>query len=568
MTDQRWPRPVPVIGDPSSAQDRSADPAGWAFDAGVRDAVARVIAGRRDVRRFRPDPVPKDLLLDVLRAGHQAPSVGHSQPWRFIVVTEQRTRDAAAVLSDSERLRQADLLDADRRQRLLDLKLEGIRDAPVGIVVVCDRRVPAAGVLGRATLPDSDMWSCVAAIQNIWLTSRAAGLGLGWVTFFKPGALAELLSLPDDVEPLGWLCLGWPDERPPSPGLERRGWSSRLDLDEVVLSERWPDDDAPTSPVSHLAGPAPAEVVRARDSGDDLLAAPDALGVLDATVNRVLALGSQPPRGGTLVLVGADHPVTRYAISAYPDSVTADVLAATAAGTSLAAVTAASAGLDVVCEHAVAHDEAGDLVLADALSAADVSRLFEEGRTLGRRVAPGGLVCLGEVGIGNTTIAAALCCALLRLDPRSAVGLGVGADSDMMARKHGVLDRALARAGAAHGGRLGEPWTALKALGGPEFAMLAGVVTGAAAAGVPVVLDGLATSVAALIAVRLDPAVQSSLIAGQQSREVAHRAVLVELGLEPLLSLRLRAGEGVGACLAAQMLLSALSIRRHAARVE
>jgi nicotinate-nucleotide--dimethylbenzimidazole phosphoribosyltransferase len=562
-----WPRPVPLVGDPSCVAERSAAPAGWAFDDATVTAVLNVLGARRDVRRYRPDPVPPQVLRQVLNAGHQAPSVGHSQPWRFIVIREQATRDRAALLADRERLRQADLLTAERRAMLLDLQLDGIREAPAGVVVACDRRTPAAGVLGRASFADADMWSCACAVENMWLAARAVGLGLGWVTLFQPADLAGLLHLPDGVETLGWLCLGWPDERPPAPGLERRGWSRRVPLDEVVLSERWPARDEPARPVSHLAGPDQAAVVAGRDSGDDLLTVPDSLGVLDATVNRVLALGPVPPAGGTLIVAAADHPVARHGVSAYPPSVTADVFAATECGVSLGAATARQAGLAVEAAYARLASPGGDLVDADAMSPADARSIVERGRATGRRLADRGLICLGEVGIGNTTVAAALTCVLLGLPPDGAVGLGAGADTPMVARKQDVVARAVARARAAHGDRLSDPWPALASLGGPEVALLAGVTLGAAERRVPVVLDGLVTSVAALIAVRAEPAVQSVLVAGQRSRERAHRAVLNDLGLEPLLQLRLRSGEGVGACLAAQLLLTALRARRATARV-
>ncbi|WP_375474444.1 5,6-dimethylbenzimidazole synthase [uncultured Jatrophihabitans sp.] len=564
-----WPRPVATVGDRTSAAERAADPTGWAMPPDTAAALREVIAARRDVRRFRPDPVPAALLRQVLDAGHHAPSVGHSQPWRFVVVTEQATRERAAALADRERLRQAEQLDPDRRARLLDLQLEGLREAPLGIVVACDRRAPAAGVLGRATFADSDLWSCACAVQNIWLAARAVGLGVGWVTLFRPADLSALLGLPDGVDTLGWLCLGWPDERPPDPGLERRGWSRRLDLDDVVLRDRWPAADPPAPPPSHLAAPDQTAVVAGRDSGDELLAAPGSLGVLDAAVDRVLALPGPPPTTGALVLAAGDHPVVRHGVSAYPASVTADVLAATVAGESLAAATARAAGLRIVARHATATRPQGDLVSADALAAADVDALLAEGAEIGRAVAAHGLVCLGEVGIGNTTVAAALACALLDVDPDDVddlVGLGAGADAAMLARKADVVRRALVRAREAHGEALSSPTTSLAAVGGPEFALLAGVVLGAADAGVPVVLDGLATSVAALVAVRLEPAARAYLVAGQRSRERGHGLVLAELGLEPLLDLRLRAGEGVGACLAAQLLLSALAVRATAGR--
>jgi nicotinate-nucleotide--dimethylbenzimidazole phosphoribosyltransferase len=562
-----WNRPVPVVGDPTSAAERGADPAGWAFPDEGRRWLHEVIAARRDVRRFRPDPVPGDLLDEVLTAAHRAPSVGHSQPWRFVVVTEQTTRDRAALLADRERLRQADLLEPDRRRRLLDLQLEGIREAPVGVVVACDRRTPPGGVLGRATFPDTDLWSCACAIQNLWLAARAAGLGVGWVTLFEPADLADLIGLPTGVETLGWLCLGWPDERPPAPGLERHGWSQRLPLDEVVLAERWPDADGPAAPVSHLAGPDQYAVVAARDDGDDVLAAPGSLGVLDAAVNRVLALPGPVPTTGTLVLVAAEHPVTRHGISAYPATVGPEVYAATLAGESLGAATAASAGLALAAVRAAAARPAGDLVDADALDPLDVAALITAGRRAGEEASSTGLICLGEVGIGNTTVAAALCSALFGLGPDEVVGLGTGADAPMLDRKREVVRRATERARRTHGDALTDPAVLLAALGGPEVAFLTGVTLGAASLGAPVVLDGLVTSLAALLAVRLEPAIRSALVAGQRSRERSHARVLTELGLEPLLDLRLRAGEGVGACLAAQTLLTALAARRIVGRV-
>lgn len=570
----RYARPVPTIGDASSAAQRRADPAGWAMGEAVTEALASVVAGRRDIRRFRPDAVPEELLEAVLCAGHRAPSVGHSQPWRFIVVTDPTTRDRAAAMADRARVEQAAHLASERAARMLDLKLEGLREAPVGVVVACDRRTPAAGVLGRATFPDADLWSCATAIENMWLTARAHGLGMGWVTLFDPDELADLLGLPDDVVTLGWLCLGWPDERPPSPGLERAAWSRRAPLGDVVLRERWPaDESAPHEPVSHLRGPEPGRLVGATDAADELLSPPDSLGVLDRTLNRVLAVRAHDVTGGTLVLAGADHPVTGLGVSAFPASTTVDVLSATVAGTSLGAATAKGAGLDVIAvdagvARAVAGARAarptgdrGDLATTDAMPLTDVEALVAAGHDIGREAARGGLVCLGEVGVGNTTVAAALACALLDLEPQDAVGLGSGSDADMLARKREVVVAALARTKGES-----DPLRLLAAVGGPEIALLTGVVLGAAAAGSPVVLDGLAASLPGVVASRVEPAVQGYLLAGQVSRERAHALVLRELGLEPLLDLRLRAGEGVGACLAASMVLQGLAVRRIAAR--
>ncbi|MFC7486954.1 5,6-dimethylbenzimidazole synthase [Knoellia sp. CPCC 206453] len=575
-----WPRPTPVIGDATSARERAADPSGWAFEPDVIANLDEVIAGRRDIRRFRPDAVPQALLTEVLTAGHQAPSVGHSQPWRFIVVSDPAIRDRAAHLADRARLDQAALLTNDRAARMLDLKLEGLREAPVGIVVVCDRRTPASGVLGRATFPDADLWSCACAIENMWLAARARGLGMGWVTLFDPAELAALLALPEGVVPMGWMCLGWPDERPPSPGLERAAWSKRMPLDDIVMHDRWTNEDA-EAPVSHLDRLPQQSLVSATDDADGLLAPPESLGVLDRVVSRVEALGrGRMPLGGTLVLAGASHPVAAHGVSAYPETVTRDVLEAAVSGVAAGAVSARSAGLGLVVVDAGATagtpvpgavdahplDPLGDLVNADALSRADADRLVLLGVQIGERAAATGLVALGEVGIGNTTVAAALACVVTGLGPREAVGVGAGADTDIVERKRAAVEQALARVGSRADDWRKNPADLIAALGGAEIAVLTGVVLGAAGAGAPVILDGLAGSLPGILAVAFDRGVQAHLIAGQQSRERAHGDVLRLLGLEPLVVLRLRSGEGVGATLAAALILQGLRIRREVAR--
>jgi nicotinate-nucleotide--dimethylbenzimidazole phosphoribosyltransferase len=572
-----WQRPVPLVGDTTSARARREGPQAWALDDDARDGFYAAVHGRRDIRRFRPDDLAPDVLERILGAAHAAPSVGHSQPWRFVIVRDPHTRDEAALMADREWHLQAQHFEDRAARQMLDLQLHGIRDAPVGVVVCCDRRAAAEGVLGRATYVDADLWSCAAAIENLWLAARAEGVGVGWVTLFRPEELAALVGAPAGVETLGWLCIGWPDERPPEPGLQRAGWSSRLALSDVVLLERW-DDEATPPPASHLQAPAPAAVVEARDQSDVLLTSPGSLGVLDRAVDRLRALGLTGESPVSAVLVAASHPVTRHGVSTYGDAVTREVLAATVAGESLGAVAARLVGAEL---HAVEAgvDGApvpgtrscrptgprGDLVGDDALTPADASGLVEAGRAQGRAFERR-LVALGEVGIGNTTVAAALVAARLSLSPTDAVGLGAGGDAATLARKRAVVEAALVRSRRVHPD-LADPMVALAALGGPEIAYLTGVTLGAAEAGSLVVLDGLVTSAAALIAVALVPAVAAHLVAGQESREQAHALVHVQLGLEPLLSLRFRAGEGVGALMATQLLQGGARLRAQAGRV-
>ncbi|MCU1345966.1 MAG: cob(II)yrinic acid a,c-diamide reductase, partial [Acidimicrobiia bacterium] len=511
------------------------------------------------------DAVPEEVLTRILGAAHAAPSVGHSQPWRFVVVSDPMMRQRAAWMADQERLAQAAQLEPDASRQLLDLQLEGIREAPLGIVVCCDRRSPPAGVLGRATFVDADIWSCACAIENLWLAARVEGVGVGWVTLFQPAELAALVGLPDGVVTLGWLCVGWPDERPPFPGLERAGWSTRMPLSDVVIRERWPAHDV-AAPSSRLVSPSAQAVVGVRDEADTLLTPMESLGQLDRAVNKVVALGRGGVTTGCLMLVAGDHLVADLGVSAYRREVGRDVLAAARAGEALGVVAARANSLDWVVVDAGCSD--GDLLHRDALHTDHVRSLLAEGRVAGRDAAARGVVAVGEIGIGNTTVASALTAVLLGIDPAVTVGLGAGADSTMADRKVEVVTQAIKRASELHGASLADPVVAFGALGGPEFAYLTGVILGVAEAGQVVVLDGLATGVAALVACLLEPAVTASLIAGQRSRERAHPLVLARLGLEPLLDLRLRAGEGVGASLATGMLLKALQMRRDTARVE
>jgi nicotinate-nucleotide--dimethylbenzimidazole phosphoribosyltransferase len=473
-------------------------------------------------------------------------------------------------------------MDTESARQLLDLDLEGIREAPIGLVVCCDRRAPAGGVLGRATFPDADMWSCACAIQNLWLAARAEGLGVGWVTLFEPDELAQLVAVPGGVDTLGWLCVGWPDERPPGPGLERRGWSRRLPLADVVFEERWPGK-GPTPPPSRLAAPDPAAVVAAHDSGDALLTPPGSLGVLDRAVDRVLAAGRGRPgaKRAVLVLAAADHPVAALGVSAYESGVTRTIVEAAVAGTAIGVVAARGSGMDVVIVDAGVDGPPvpgarssrpsgprGDLVTADALSPADVDMLVAAGSYLASELVGqgAGLIALGEVGVANTTVAAALAAALLGRDPQQLVGLGSGSDSAMLAVKRRVVGLAVSRLDPMAVGEPGGWKRMLAGLGGGEIAFLAGVTLGAAEGGATVVLDGMATGVAALLAVEAEPAVASHLIAGQRSRETGHAMILERLGVEPLLDLRLRAGEGVGAVMATGLLRAALHLRASAAR--
>jgi nicotinate-nucleotide--dimethylbenzimidazole phosphoribosyltransferase len=594
--ERRFERPpLPPDFDDSRARERRDDPAGWRFAEHERAGVWRAIAERRDIRRFRTDPLPEPLLQRLLEAAHQAPSVGLMQPWRFILIRSEHTKAAMQALAARERLVQADHFDGRARQ-YLDLKIEGIREAPLSICVCCDRDSRGREVLGRHTIPDTDLYSTCLAIENLWLAARAEGVGVGWVSFYQPADLSSLLGLPEHVVPVAWLCIGYPDERPSRPGLEAAGWDRRRRLDEFVFSERWGNLEAeqhtqtaavPTNSGSPVDQPdwwqrLAAEVspgdasaaVRVRDASDELVKPIGSLGGLETVIERwAMATGAPPPsepRAGILVFA-ADHGVSRRRVSLYPARVGAQVAAAAARGETAIGVLADALGAELVVadvglagapvpaltDRRVAAGTA-DITIGPALSAEQLRGAIEAGHALADDLAKRcDLIVLGEIGIGNTTVAAALLAALTGLSAEAVCGRGTGLDAQGLEHKQDTVKAAL----DANTPNSADPLECLRRLGGFELAALVGALLAAAAARRPVLLDGFATGVAALAACRLQPALRDYLIAGHRSAEPAHHHVLTELGLEPLLDLRLRLGEASGAALALPLI--GLAARLH-----
>ncbi len=198
----------------------------------------RVIAERRDMRRFVPDTtVGDDVLARILHAAHAAPSVGLMQPWRFIRITDPTLRHNIHALVEEERQLTADAL-GERDQEFLALKVEGVREC-AELLVVALRDGRQAHVFGRRTLPQMDLASASCAIENLWLAARAEGLGMGWVSLFEPQRLARLLAMPDDAEPVAILCLGPVPDFPDRPALELDNWAFARPLSEFISENGW-----------------------------------------------------------------------------------------------------------------------------------------------------------------------------------------------------------------------------------------------------------------------------------------------------------------------------------------
>jgi 5,6-dimethylbenzimidazole synthase len=200
--------------------------------------VYEAIFKRRDIRKFRSDPVPDEVLDRILDAAHHAGSVGFMQPWSFILIRDLDTRGWVKSEFSRENARASERYSGERRMLYESLKLEGILEAPLNICVTCDRSRGGA-VLGRSTIVDTDLFSTCCAIQNLWLAARAEGVGVGWVSILDNHSLSARLKLPAHVVPIAYLCVGYPEEFPPEPMLESVRWRERLALADVVFHERY-----------------------------------------------------------------------------------------------------------------------------------------------------------------------------------------------------------------------------------------------------------------------------------------------------------------------------------------
>jgi 5,6-dimethylbenzimidazole synthase len=221
-------------------------------DPGLYDVIHR----RRDVRaEFNGEPVDPVVLERLLDAAHCAPSVGLSQPWDFVVVTDEEIRSAFWNHVQSERQVFADTLEGEAAERFAGIKIDGILEASLSLAVTYDPARGAPYVLGRHAIADAGLYSVCLAIENLWLACTAEGWGMGWVSFYREEFLRDLLDIPDTIRPVAWLCLGPVGSLQETPDLERHGWRTRAPLAGVLHAECWgtSGDDA----VGALSGPGP-----------------------------------------------------------------------------------------------------------------------------------------------------------------------------------------------------------------------------------------------------------------------------------------------------------------------
>ena len=197
------------------------------FSRDFRERLIELFRWRRDVRRFRRDPLPEGALDRLLAVACLAPSVGLSEPWRFVIVNERSRRDAIRANFETCNADALKSQTGDRASLYARLKLAGLDDAPCHLAVFADRSTSQGHGLGRQTMPEAIEYSAVMAIHTLWLAARSESIGLGWVSILDPATVSTALDVPSDWTFVAYLCLGYPSEETDMPTLMREGWEMR-----------------------------------------------------------------------------------------------------------------------------------------------------------------------------------------------------------------------------------------------------------------------------------------------------------------------------------------------------
>jgi len=540
------------------------------------EAVYKVIAERRDIRHFLPDPIAPELLDRLLHAAHFAPSVGFMQPWRFIRVSDSALRASIHRLVEEERINTAHALH-EREDEFMRLKVEGVRECgELLVAALMDRR--EEHVFGRRTLPEMDLASVACAIQNMWLAARAEGIGMGWVSLFDPAKLGLLLGMPMGAKPVAILCLGHVEAFYPKPMLELEGWAKRQKLQDMVYENVWRNTHTTTETtavkqfaITPLSGALSDQLQHKIDNKTKPLGALGKLEVLAKKIGRIQNTLSPRLREPVMLVFAGDHGIAESGVSPYPQAVTGQMVLNFLAGGAAINVLARQNGIslrvidagvnaDFSAHPELVHAKVGkgtrNFLHEPAMTAAQCNASIAKGAELVKQEIDNGsnVVAFGEMGIGNTSSAAALMCILGQFPLEACIGRGTGLDDAGLIRKREIIQQAIASRSVGNDAR-----EALAAFGGFEIAMMVGGMLQAAESSAVLLIDGFIVTAALLVAFKMEPAVLDYCVFSHQSDESGHARLLRHLGAEPLLNLDMRLGEGTGAALAYPLLAAAVN---------
>lgn len=545
-----------------------------------------IITSRRDTRHFTRDAVPEEVLDQAIEAGHHAPSVGLTDATRYYIIktAEIKKQIKALFLAYHEKAAEATDTKA-QKEAYLNLKLEAIEEAPVGMVIAYDRSVLNAFTIGTVGSNEAIKFSAVCAAQNIWLSLTEQGYSMGWVSILNYYDFKTLLNIPEHIEPLGYFCIGKPaTDYGKQPMLQQLHWKDKSRVANVIHIK----DSKPipqTNGVKNTVVTSSKEALKnqLQYKIDQKTKPEGALGLLEKLALQIgLVFETDTPQiiEPHIVVFAADHGIANHGVSAYPQEVTRQMIANFLEG---------GAAINVFCnQHNIALEivDAGvnydfptntklvnkkiakgtqSFLHTAAMSPKEKDWCFQRGAEVVNQIHAKGSNCIGfgEMGIGNTSTASVLMAMLIPFSIEACVGKGTGVANEKLENKIKILSKAIQNYKGT---------TDLEAIityfGGFEILQMAGGMLQAYHNKMLVLVDGFISSVAYLIAFKMNPAIKENAIFCHCSEEKAHKVLLEYLQVTPILQLQMRLGEGSGCAVAYPIIQSAVAFLNEMASFE
>lgn len=546
-----------------------------------------ILKSRRDTRHFTADEVPDEVIEKALQAGHWAPSVGLTDATRYYIIKSAEVKNAVKNLFLDYNKKAEELTDnPEQKEHYKSLKLEAIEEAPIGLIIAYDRSVLNQFTIGTVGSNEAVKFSSVCAAQNIWLSLTEQGYGMGWVSILNYYQFKKILDLPDNIEPLGYFCIGKPatnyDNQPMLQQLHWKQKSEVPDCKEIKNIIRNPILDFEAKPEISVESKGDFSTLL-QDKIDSKTKPIGALGTLEtlafqmATVFETLNPKITNPN---IVVFAADHGIANHGVSAYPQDVTRQMVGNFLDG---------GAAINVFCNqnniqlsivdagvnydfptnasliHAKIAKGTQSFLHIPAMSETELQLCFEKGKSIVTNIAQTGSNCIGfgEMGIGNTSTASVLMSLLTGFSIEECVGKGTGVEDEKLLQKQDLLKKAIENySGPA------ELKKQLAYFGGFEIIQMASGMLTAFENKMLILVDGFICSVAFLIASKINPGIHKNAVFCHCSAEKAHQKLLNYLNVKPILNLDLRLGEGTGCAVAFPILKSAEAFLNEMASFE
>ena len=547
--------------------------------------LEELLKSRRDTRHFKKDAVSDEVLEKALAAGHTAPSVGLTDATRYYIVNDESIKKEIKTIFEEYNAKAISLIESDPQKKLYNsLKLEAIMDAPIGLIVCYDRSVLNNFTIGTIATNDTIKFSAVCAVQNIWLSLTEQGYSMGWVSILNYYRFKKLLGLPDEIEPLGYFCVGKPQtDYGQQPMLQQLGWKTKSPKPVVIpiLSLNKNPEAVQSKAVFDFSHNDLS--VGLQQLIDNKTKPIGSLGVLEKLAKQAgKIMGTLKPQiiEPHVVVFAADHGIAQHGVSNYPTEVTRQMVNNFLEG---------GAAINVFCrQHDIALKivDAGvnydfpsnqnmidckigrgtaSFVTGPAMSSGELQLCLEKGAEVVNAICDTGCntIGFGEMGIGNTSSASALMSVLCAIPLIDCVGRGTGITDEKLSRKIEILQQAI-------GNYSGETdaLSYMAYFGGFELLQITGAMVEAHNKNMLILVDGFIVTAAFLCAYIINPAVKENAIFCHESGEKGHKLLLRWLKAEPLLHLQMRLGEGSGCAVAFPIIKSALCFLNEMASFE